>query len=1244
MTNTLPGTTAAIDTGTLIHASLRGLDALVPSLGARAAAFVIDGAGAGVLEELSRLGARGGEALGEPGRLRGQPGSGAPGLDGLAARDALYRAVDPAAPAIPVLARLGKVLAAADGGGSLEKTGAPMPDWLHYLLNDALWASYGRFDERTGPPPRTAWTVDVLAAILRHEGLPETMVLPIVFERGELREYYHEQTYLPLLAPGALDAWLRAHPDRVAACAPELSNGGKVVLAARLGADAALAEAFAPVLAELACSETKSIRTAAARFVTGSPAFAAALEGLLAAGPAAQRANAVDLLVRMQGAAALPALERALAGQPNRTQQQLLNDAINRVRQIVDGGEAALPEPPPLPSLPTAVLATDLLDLVLASHAEMLDDLRGKAEEEAQRDAGGKQTSVLARERLQRHQDVTAGDLRLALAALDGDGSSTAAGKLADGAVGKVLAWQGRLPARPEFGLQHVLRWIAKVPHPNARVWDDERFRQWLGQREPGDIDLRQLAQLSEEHGLPADAVALACLRGTWYSVPSPQAVLPPERIWPYFAGRQDLLDEGLGMAPSLRERGRELCPLRTMAVLRTFPVLPARWQPRVLELAVSDIAMHRDAAQATLERLPDLGARVATLLASNRQEVRIEAAQWLARLGSERAQEGIPALHAALAKETREAASAAMLTALERLGEDIAPLLAPERLLAQAKKALKGKPPAGLAWFDMAQLPACRWEDGSPVPPEIIQWWVALAYKLKEPGGNPLFDRYLGLLDRASRAALGSHVLRQFIAQDTRGASHDEAVAYANGKAPQLYADYQELAQREPAWFAEKGKLTYEEVFEQCKREKLDIYLGTAINEKGILALASGMAGHEMVTAIRQYMRDHYPRRAQVEALLEAAAASDEPAAIQFVLATARRYRTRSVKEKARMLVDRIAARNGWSTEELADRTVPTGGLDDSGTLLLHYGSREFTVTLDAAMKIVLRNAEGKTVAALPEPRKDDDAEAIAEAKQQLTQCKKEVRQVIEQQTARLYEAMCAGRAWPLADWREYVERHPLVGRLAQRLVWMTDGGLCFRPAGDGTLVDTNDDDVALDEGATVRLAHAALLPAEQAAAWLKHFNDYKLAPLFAQMTRTLPALDLQRKGEEHSAPLEIADRQGWLSDAFTLRGAFTKLGYQRTADFEGHFFTTYHKEFPAAGIRVAIEFTGNALPEENVPAAVKTLAFQAITPRGQADSQLPLAQVPPVLLAEAYGDYHAVAASSRFDEQWQKKVPWQS
>ena len=49
----------------------------------------------------------------------------------------------------------------------------------------------------------------------------------------------------------------------------------------------------------------------------------------------------------------------------------------------------------------------------------------------------------------------------------------------------------------------------------------------------------------------------------------------------------------------------------------------------------------------------------------------------------------------------------------------------------------------------------------------------------------------------------------------------------------------------------------------------------------------------------------------------------------------------------------------------------------------------------------------------------------------------------------------------------------------------------------------------------------------------------------------------------------------------------------------------------------------------------------FAAIAKYG--DKSLPLAQVPPVLLSEAYADYLAVAqACSGYDAGWEKKMPW--
>lgn len=129
-----------------------------------------------------------------------------------------------------------------------------------------------------------------------------------------------------------------------------------------------------------------------------------------------------------------------------------------------------------------------------------------------------------------------------------------------------------------------------------------------------------------------------------------------------------------------------------------------------------------------------------------------------------------------------------------------------------------------------------------------------------------------------------------------------------------------------------------------RLKNEVLRRYLGSAISDKGMLALICGIEGHVAVSVLRNYMRDHYQRRAQIEAMIDAVASSNDPIIIQLLLSLSRRYRTASVQEKARHLVTQIAERNGWSADELADRTIPTAGFDDTGTLVLEYGERIFT------------------------------------------------------------------------------------------------------------------------------------------------------------------------------------------------------------------------------------------------------------------------------------------------------------
>jgi hypothetical protein len=217
------------------------------------------------------------------------------------------------------------------------------------------------------------------------------------------------------------------------------------------------------------------------------------------------------------------------------------------------------------------------------------------------------------------------------------------------------------------------------------------------------------------------------------------------------------------------------------------------------------------------------------------------------------------------------------------------------------------------------------------------------------------------------------------------------------------------------------------------------------------------------------------------------------------------------------------------------------------------------------------------------------------------------------------------------------------VVGRLAQRLAWTRvdqDGAVLgvFRPTEDGSLIDADDEEVALAPDARIGLAHASLLDEATVKAWLAHFKDYKITPLFQQLKHRAPALT-------GGKPDAIDDRLGWLGETFPLRGAFTKLGYQRAAAEEGTFFDAYTKDFSGAGLRAHITFTGNVVPEDNRPAALKMLSFARLAPRrgSRQAASVPLAEVPPALLAEAYGDYVTVAATCQgFDPEWEKKTGW--
>jgi hypothetical protein len=703
--------------------------------------------------------------------------------------------------------------------------------------------------------------------------------------------------------------------------------------------------------------------------------------------------------------------------------------------------------------------------------------------------------------------------------------------------------------------------------------------------------------------------------------------------VWPFFAHNLERLARLLDPAQRKDywfDRGG------VFRAIATLPTPPAAVVNALFDLALSGPRADRALAQAALQSLPGKEARIVNALADGKADVRAVAAQWLMRL---RHEDAVPALEKAVAKEKHDVPKGALLDALQALGQPVEKYLDRDALATEAAKAKAKGLPKELEWFPWAALPTVHWADsGAPVPLDVLRWLMAQAVRQKSPEPNAVLRKYCGMFQPRDREAFGQFILEAWLAEDVRPIDPDEAMKQARVHATNLQ---QGIAQY-PKYYDDAIKArTFEEHVASYLPALLKQPAGSAIGSKGLLAVVAACAAERVAPPVQRYLKEWYGNRAaQGKCLIAMLAWIEHPGATQLMLSVGNRFRTKSFQDEATRQAEALAERKGWTLDELADRTMPSAGFDETGVLELSYGGRVFTARLLPDFKVELFNPDGKKIASLPEPRQDDDADRAKEAKKAFSAAKKEIKGIVDLQTDRLYEALCTGRDWSFEDWSTYLNQHPVVRRLVQRLVWAVVDGegnivATFRPLDDGTLSDADDNAVMPEAQARVRVAHDSNLPSDLVQQWQAHLRDYEVKPLFQQFgkgTWTLP--------EAKRRDTAIEDFEGHLIEAFALRGRALKLGYTRGSAEDGGWFTVYEKRFATLGLTAVIEFTGNPLPEENRTVALLRLSFQANSPDGQGGGDLALGDVPAVLLSECYNDLRLIAADGAgFDPDWQKK-----
>lgn len=211
---------------------------------------------------------------------------------------------------------------------------------------------------------------------------------------------------------------------------------------------------------------------------------------------------------------------------------------------------------PPLPPAPPAARLGDAaLQLLQANHAALLEKYRAEARQEREDNQHAKHKYEWKQERLKRYEAIKPAWLEAAIRVFNGEASKGEAQPLKNNQMREPVEIQGKLAGLPDFGVAHMARWLQATRRNIFHFWHDDFFQQWLARQDLSTFDLRLLARAMREAGDEHDSVAMACMGSNWWGA-KPQQVLAADMVWPLFAERPELIEQGLGLRAVERRQG----------------------------------------------------------------------------------------------------------------------------------------------------------------------------------------------------------------------------------------------------------------------------------------------------------------------------------------------------------------------------------------------------------------------------------------------------------------------------------------------------------------------------------------------------------------------------------------------------------------------------------------------------------------------------------------------------------------
>lgn len=322
--------------------------------------------------------------------------------------------------------------------------------------------------------------------------------------------------------------------------------------------------------------------------------------------------------------------------------------------------------------------------------------------------------------------------------------------------------------------------------------------------------------------------------------------------------------------------------------------------------------------------------------------------------------------------------------------------------------------------------------------------------------------------------------------------------------------------------------------------------------------------------------------------------------------------------RKKIAAALKRASELRGLSVEELAETSIPTFGLDESGGRSQRVSGHDAEINLATPSRFELRWRKGSrppttTVPAEVKRQAPDDWKRL---EREL----KEMNGLLDAQRWRLESFLRQPRTWNLSVWRERYLDHPLVGVVARSLIWefQTAGKTRTALWHEGSLIDASGRPAgAWAPDTRVTLWHPLTGSAKEVLAWRCWLEEFLVAQPFRQAFREIyrPAgKELKASSSDRFAShllkqhqfAALARQRGW---RYQLQGAFDS-------------FNNPALDLPDAGLVAELDLRTN--PDEDISAngIYLTVGTRQLRFRDSRHRPVLLASVPARIFSEVMRD----------------------